>query len=181
MVSPEALIFAIVVAFTTWLIIGSMLGRAIMRRKVKTCLENRGKLKILTPSSALVELEESQDMEYMGIYIDWLPFDNIINLPLRFITRPRPIAIIKIQPRKPVQGQVSLTARSRAEALKGNYKIIYKNVSKERLDRIVEEASKRGFEKVVIDVKPNITIVTTLREDCQSLATKAYSFAKELS
>ncbi len=180
MVSAEYIIFWIIVAFASWLIIGSIIGRRIMFRKVRSCVDKGGRLRLLTPSSALVEYD-FDDFEYLGIFLDWVPFDNLINFPLKLIVRPRPLAIIKAQPRKVVQGYVSLRARSRDEAIRGVYEVEFKNISQPRVTRILKAASKYGFERVVIDVKPNITVITSLRSDCYSLVLAVRSFVNDIT
>jgi len=179
-VEAEQLILWIAVALVAWFMLGSLLGRWVMRRKVKSCVEQGGRLRVLTPSSALVEFSGVEGYEYIGIFVDWVPFENLINLPLRLITRPKPIAVVKVEPKSKIQGYVSLTARSRGEALRGAYDVRHRGVSRARLDRIVEAASKWGFEKVTIDVKPNITIITILRGDCADLLASVKGFVEEV-
>lgn len=179
MVSAEYIIFWVVVAFASWLIIGSFMGRRIMLRKVRSCIDNGGRLRLLTSSSALVEYNV-EGFEYLGVFVDWVPFDNIINLPLKLVVRPKPLAVVKAQPRNAIRGYVSLVARSRDEATKGVYEVKYRGVSESRVTRVVEAASKYGFEKVVIDVKPNVTVITMLRGDCHSLALAVRSFVNDL-
>jgi hypothetical protein len=179
LVSAEYIIFWVAVAFASWFIIGSIIGRRIMFRKVRSCVDNGGRLRFLTSSSALVEYN-FEGFEYLGVFVDWVPFDNIINLPLKLIIRPRPLAIVKAQPRNAIQGYASLVARSRGEAVKGIYEVKSKNISQSRIARIVEAASKYGFEKVVIDVKPNVTVVTFLRGDCHSLVLAVRGFVNDL-
>jgi hypothetical protein len=179
-VSAEYIIFWIVVAFASWLIVGSIIGRRVMLRKVRSCVANGGRLKLLTPSSALVEYDV-EGFEYLGVFVDWVPFDNIINLPLKLIVRPRPLVIVKAQPRNPLKGYVSITAKSREDAVKGVYEVRAKNVSQSRIARILEVASKYGFERVVIDVKPNVTVITFLRGDCHSIVQAVRDFVGELA
>ncbi|MEM1712330.1 MAG: hypothetical protein QXX39_01605, partial [Acidilobaceae archaeon] len=61
------------------------------------------------------------------------------------------------------------------------YSIKYHNMSKERASKILDEASKRGFEKVVIGDKPNITIITVLRDDCATLLERVREFTDAIS
>lgn len=147
--------------------------------KAGSCIRGGGRVKLLTPSSILLEFKDDR-YEYLGMFIEWLPFDNIINLPLRFLIRPKPIVIAKIQPRRIIPGYASLVARSRDEALRGRYEIRHKGISETRLARLLEVASKYGFEKITIDVKPNVTIVTLLRGDCGKLVESIRSFVDEL-
>lgn len=156
-----------------------MIGRRVMLRIARSCVENGGRLRLLTPSSALVEYDV-ESSEYLGVYIDWLPFDNLINLPLRFITRPKPIVIAKVEPRSKIKGYVSLIARSRDEALKGAYEVKHSSISKPKLDKIIRSASQHGFERVIIGGKPNITIITVLRGDCNSLVQSIKKFVDDI-
>lgn len=54
-------------------------------------------------------------------------------------------------------------------------------MSKERASKILDEASKRGFEKVVIGDKPNTTIITVLRDDCATLLERVREFTDAIS
>ncbi|MEM4823344.1 MAG: hypothetical protein QXD97_06925 [Acidilobaceae archaeon] len=181
MVVVEEVIILIVIVFALWYFIGSIIGRRIMRRTIKSCIDRGGSLRLLTSSSSLVEYKGDDKYYYLGLYVDWLPFDNIINLPLRLLTRPRPLVIIKAEPKKKIQGYLHLIVEPRGKALKGEYSIKYHNMSKERASKILDEASKRGFEKVVIGDKPNTTIITVLRDDCATLLERVREFTDAIS
>ncbi|MEM4969841.1 MAG: hypothetical protein QXE01_01160, partial [Sulfolobales archaeon] len=84
-----------------WYSFGSWVGRRVMRSYVRSCLEEGGVLKLITPSSALVEFK-MKGFRYLGVYIEWLPFDNPFNLVAKLASRRSRIAVVKIQPEDPI-------------------------------------------------------------------------------
>ncbi|HWQ16443.1 MAG TPA: hypothetical protein VNL13_01235 [Sulfolobales archaeon] len=176
-------IILIALALGIWYPLGSWAGRRLMRRKASTCIE-RGSLRIITPSSILVE-HKIPGYKYIGIYIEWLPFENPFNLAAKLAVRRNPIAVIKIQPEEPIPGEANITKseiQSSGGELIGGYRAIYRGISKQRLKNIVEALQKTGFDKLVIGSKPNITIITRIKgQECINLLENSLKLVKEIS
>ncbi len=175
-------IIAIALILGIWYPLGSWAGRRVMRSVASTCIE-KGILRILTPSSVLVE-HRIPGYRYVGIYIEWLPFDNPLNLAAKLAVRRRPIAIIKIQPEEPIPGEASIAKseiQSTGEPIDG-YRATYRGISKQRLSNIVEALKRSGFDKLAIGSKPNITIITRIKgEGCSEILENSIRLVEEIS
>lgn len=166
-----------------WYPTGSWLGRRFMRRIAGSCIELGGRPRIITPNSILVE-HRIEGYRYVGIYIEWLPFDNPLNLAAKLIARRRAIAVIKIQPENPIPGEASITREDLAggsgDKIDG-YRATYRGISRPRMEYIVKRIKDKGFEKLVIGSKPNITIITTISgRECSEILGKSIDLVREL-
>ncbi|MDT7889312.1 MAG: hypothetical protein RQ885_10110 [Desulfurococcales archaeon] len=180
----DALEIFIIIAIIlgTWYPIGSWVGRRIMKSYIESCLGEGGVLKLITPSSALAEYRVER-FRYLGIYIEWLPFDNPFNLAVKLVSRRSPIAVIKIEPEKPIQGEASIT---RSELYRGGeeirgYRVVYRAISRSRLEQIVEKVALKNIDKLIIGSKPNITIITRANNrKCAEILRKSMELVEEI-
>lgn len=166
-----------------WYSFGSWVGRRVMRSYVRSCLEMGGVLKLITPSSALVEFK-IKGFRYLGVYIEWLPFDNPFNLVAKLASRKSRIAIVKIQPEDPIPGEASITKSDLfrgGEEIRG-YSVIYRAISRSRLEYIVDRVASKDIDKLVIGSRPNITIITRVRRwGCSELLKRSMGLVTEIS
>ena len=177
------IIILIALILGIWYPLGSWSGRRLMRKTALTCIE-KGSLRIITPSSVLIE-HKIPGYRYVGIYIEWLPFENPFNLAAKLAVRRRPIAVIKIQPEEPIPGEVSIVKKeirsSGGEPIDG-YRATYRGISKQRLKNIAEAMERAGFDKLVIGSKPNITIITRIKDqECIDILENSLKLVKEIS
>jgi len=171
------------IVFGTWYPLGSWVGRRLMMGYARSCLDEGGVLRLITPSSALVEYR-APGFKYIGIYVEWLPFDNPLNLAAKLASRRSPIAVVKVDPEEPIPGVASITreglVRGAGELVKG-YRVVYRAISRQRLERIVELTASRGIDKLVIGSRPNITIITRTRgKGCSELVREAIELVSRL-
>jgi len=172
------------IVFGAWYPLGSWAGRRLMMGYARSCLEEGGVLRLITPSSALVE-HRMPGFKYFGIYIEWLPFDNPLNLAARIATRRSPIAVVKVEPEEPIPGEARITKAGLGgggvgEVIRG-YSVGYRAISRHRLERIVELAASKDIDKLIISSNPNITVITRVRgKGCSDILKDTVSLVERL-
>lgn len=183
---PELLVILVAAALGAWYPIGSWLGRRHMLSLASSCVEKGGVLKMITTGSFLVEFAPS-GFKYFGAYVEWVYLENFFTALPRLLVRRRPLAVVKIQPERPVPGRADFSrsrAASRAAGRLGSfygYTAAYDDMSEQRAREIARRLSERGFERLIIGPKPNITIVTWLgRRTCYDLVSQSMELARDL-
>ena len=180
----EVEVFAILaITLGLWYSFGSWVGRRVMRSYVRSCLEEGGALRLITPSSALVEFK-MKGFRYLGIYVEGLPFDNPFNLVAKLASRRSRIAIVKIQPEEPIPGEASITRSNLSrggEEIRG-YRVVYRAISRSRLEYIVDRVASKDIDRLVIGSRPNITIITRAKKwGCSEILKKSIDLVDEIS
>lgn len=183
---PALLVVLIAAALGMWYPIGSWLGRRYMSRLASSCLEKGGFLKMLSTGSFLVEFALS-GFKYFGTYVEWIYPENFFTALPKLLVRRRPLAVVKIQPERPVPGRADFTRlhrhRQAADSLGSfyGYAAAYDDMSEHRAREIARRLSDSGFDRLVIGSKPNITIITRLGEmSCHNLISRAVKLARDL-
>lgn len=185
-IEPLFIILFLIILYSSWYFIGSYFGRKVMRNISKTCLNKDLRIRLLSPSSVLLEYRREDDKkyfdevyDYIGFYIEWLPFNNIFDFPIRYFVRRRPLGVLRIQIRKRLVRRIDLYFDKDHP---DNIYIAESNLSLEDISEIIALIKSSNLDLRIFSLgeRPSVAVTLYIDRECEEILKEIDYLIKKL-
>ncbi|MGC9009805.1 MAG: hypothetical protein ACP5I7_04230 [Sulfolobales archaeon] len=163
-------IIALILLYGSWYFAGSIIGRRIMIKVSRGCLEKGFRIKLISPSSILIESSDNiaphRILKYIGLYIEWLPFENIFIFPIKYLVRRKPLVVIKMQFKKEIKAFADIYVYRDLKDNSEHFYIEKFDLESNKLHSIVALLHGEKLKRIIISERPSVSIITYMDKEC---------------